>query len=125
MLYRLSYASRHKPTIILIGRLIARETGKFFLAAKTLALRDFPPADSKLRFSTLRTGWFACSYTETATQIHGLRRGANLDTASGGKTIRRRQFSRTPLRSRRCAQVSAYSCKYFIGFTGVSLTITS
>ena len=34
MLYRLSYASRCKLTIILIGRQIARETDRFFRLLK-------------------------------------------------------------------------------------------
>ena len=64
MLYRLSYASRCKLTIILIGRQIARKTGRFFSAAEIPALPDFPPATPTLPL----TPETLCSLVVTGTQ---------------------------------------------------------
>ena len=48
MLYRLSYASRCKLTIILIGRQIARKTGRFFSAAEILIFPSFSTRQPQL-----------------------------------------------------------------------------
>ena len=79
MLYRLSYASRCKLTIILIGRQIARKTAKNFSAAETLAFRDFPPANIPPCLSPSKTLCLLI-VTGIGTQVHGLRIRANRDT---------------------------------------------
>jgi hypothetical protein len=126
MLYRLSYASRRKFIIILVGSQIARRTSRFFLAPRLSPLafptRDHIPSGARSPFSL--EGFAFCEVPRAAEGRDSLLKPGPRPTPqqSVGSPSRRQRagFPLTMLRS-----IRGYSRKYFIGFTGVSPTITS
>ncbi len=102
MLYRLSYASSRKPIIIPTGSQIARGSKEFL--------------------SSHKNGYFSISLPRTP---HCLWQRSALIICEPGIGYRQPLAGPPPIPFKAPDLTLGYSCRYFVGFTGVSLMITS